>query len=534
MSWDFTLLAIPLFISALVSAAVALYTWRRRETAGGLSLVVLASGAAIWALADGLTMMSPNLDQYMFWWNVSYIGIVAVPPAWLAFALEYSGNSRWTTKPRLAALAVIPAVSLALVWTEPLHGLMWTVDGIAERDPFILVNIERGPWFWIYTIQAYMLVVLGAVLLSLLLGRSYRRNRYRALALMLLTVALPAGVNIIQALARTYDYTGIKVIDLTPYTFAISIPAITLAIFHYRVQDLAPVARDSVIEQIRDGIVLLDAQFVVLDVNASGIQLLAQTSGDDVVGRRLGAIAPRLVNLLESEDYRPGHYELKSEVATDPERWFDIRFSQLADDDGGRTGYAIVLRDITNRKQLERQLEYQAHYDALTGLANRTLLEDEIERHLADDGASGIVALAFIDLDGFKEINDRRGHQTGDRTLTIIAARLREAATATDVVARWGGDEFAVLTRLPSSGAADVWGTRLLEACVHRDGEYILSASIGIALANSSCPAEQLIRLADSAMYRAKRAGKHRYSVADMNASEFADRDQVAANTISD
>ncbi len=528
MTWDFTPFAVPLLISALVSAGVAIYTWRRRETAGGLSLVVLSSGAAIWALADALTIMSPTLDQYMFWWDFSYIGIATVPTAWLAFALEYSGNSRWTTKPRIGALAVIPVVSLALVWTEPLHGLMWTVEGIATRDPFIFVNIERGPWFWIFIVQVYCCVIIGAMLLTWLLSRSYRRHRNRALALILLTVALPTGVNIIHALARSYDYTGFRVLDLTPYTFAISTPAIAVAIFRYRVQDFATVARDRVIERIQDGIVLLDPQLVILDINAAGARFLHSDKGA-IIGMRLHQVAPALSHRIETADYEASHYEVALNGRGSAERWFDVRLSTIVNSKGIQGGYSLVLRDSTDRKQLEQQLEFQARHDFLTGLANRTLLEEELERRLGPANQRGLVALAFIDLDGFKEINDRLGHQAGDETLQEVARRLEDAATGTDVVARWGGDEFAVLTQLPSAEAAQVWGTRLLAACDDQASEHQVTASIGIALATPACTSTGIIRQADDGMYQAKRAGKSRHVIVDMSQLEPAEDDQLAS-----
>ncbi|HVE98278.1 MAG TPA: EAL domain-containing protein [Mycobacteriales bacterium] len=183
-------------------------------------------------------------------------------------------------------------------------------------------------------------------------------------------------------------------------------------------------------------------------------------------------------------------------------------------------GVVINSRDITDRKQLERRLAHQSLHDPLTGLPNRALFRDRVHHALAlQNRESGRrLGVLFIDLDGFAAINDSFGHSVGDALLTLTAARLFECVRPGDTVARLGGDEFAVLLEgVASSFVARQVADRFLDAMqalVEIDGrEIFISASVGIAFDTPGDSADEVMRNADLAMYRAKARGKKRYEM---------------------
>ncbi|GAA3343322.1 hypothetical protein GCM10020358_41980 [Amorphoplanes nipponensis] len=180
-------------------------------------------------------------------------------------------------------------------------------------------------------------------------------------------------------------------------------------------------------------------------------------------------------------------------------------------------GLVVTLRDVTERRQLERELTHQAFHDSLTGLANRVLFTDRLRHALARGARDGsVVGVLFIDLDDFKIVNDTLGHATGDQLLIAVAARIAGALRADDTAARLGGDEFAALVEnVQDPGAVEETAGRILaalaEPIVIEGGTLQAVASIGITTTPEADTADALLRQADLALYVAKGAGKNQW-----------------------
>jgi diguanylate cyclase (GGDEF)-like protein/PAS domain S-box-containing protein len=192
--------------------------------------------------------------------------------------------------------------------------------------------------------------------------------------------------------------------------------------------------------------------------------------------------------------------------------------------DDGRPAAWGIFRDVTDRRALEEQLRRQALYDPLTGLPNRRLLAEHATEALADGNRQQMAAL-YLDLDGFKAVNDSLGHGVGDGLLAEVAQRLTDSVRATDIVARLGGDEFVVLLRDASNSVVQRVAERILAACGEPfavDGHTIsIGASIGVARGSPRhTSAEDLVREADIALYQAKAAGKGRIAVYEPETTE--------------
>jgi diguanylate cyclase (GGDEF)-like protein/PAS domain S-box-containing protein len=198
----------------------------------------------------------------------------------------------------------------------------------------------------------------------------------------------------------------------------------------------------------------------------------------------------------------------------------DEAYSMPDDTRSGRQVSQGLLVDVTDRKRLESKLIHDALHDPLTGLANRVLVRDHLERALARrDRSGGSVGLLFIDLDDFKKVNDSYGHAGGDDVLVRVAERLAGAVRAEDVVGRQSGDEFAVLLgRVDTLDEAIASAERLLRELrrpiVLGASSIVVGGSIGIALTSEpGTTAEALVTQADAAMYAAKASGKDRHAV---------------------
>jgi diguanylate cyclase (GGDEF)-like protein/PAS domain S-box-containing protein len=199
-------------------------------------------------------------------------------------------------------------------------------------------------------------------------------------------------------------------------------------------------------------------------------------------------------------------------------RWVVGNVTVMRDDAGEPIHLLGLVQEITAAKQLQADLTRLALHDPLTGLGNRTLLDDRLHVALARAGRHGfLTGVVFLDLDGFKAMNDRHGHHVGDELLKAVACRLRAVLRPADVVARLGGDEFvAVCEELASIDEAYSIASRVeaaiaapVDTCA---GRVSVTASVGMALAEGSegADADDLIRRADEAMYKAKQAGMRR------------------------
>jgi diguanylate cyclase (GGDEF)-like protein/PAS domain S-box-containing protein len=195
------------------------------------------------------------------------------------------------------------------------------------------------------------------------------------------------------------------------------------------------------------------------------------------------------------------------------------RFSTPQRVDGAIVGRVWSFRDVTEQRRLEQELAHQAFHDSLTGLANQALFRDRVNHSLARlSRRGGPLAVLFLDLDGFKNINDSLGHTAGDELLTSMAERVQGCLRVTDTAARLGGDEFAVLLEdLTSEHEATVVAQRIISALLRpfrpAGREVVIGASIGIAFGSVGISGDQLLRNADLAMYTAKRHHRGGYQI---------------------
>jgi len=181
-------------------------------------------------------------------------------------------------------------------------------------------------------------------------------------------------------------------------------------------------------------------------------------------------------------------------------------------------GWVALHQDITEQKRAEEKIEYMAHHDALTGLPNRVLLREELNRHLATIKRGASLAVLCLDLDYFKQVNDTFGHSLGDALLCAVGRRLRDCVRDIDIVARFGGDEFAIVQPdVDQPRSASILAQRLVDALAipfNIEGhEIVIGISIGIAIApDDSADADYLLKSADMALYRAKEHGRNGFS----------------------
>jgi diguanylate cyclase (GGDEF)-like protein/PAS domain S-box-containing protein len=279
-------------------------------------------------------------------------------------------------------------------------------------------------------------------------------------------------------------------------------------------------------------------------VHRSGRTLHVNARMAEILGRPLDELRSRpAAELLTEEQGRRmrerlagrapkgvERYEVTYQHPVHGERLLSVAATSLEDAEGDVEASLAMVSDVTEARRSEQELRYAALHDALTGLPNRTLLLDRLEHALARETTG--TAVAFLDLDNFKLINDSRGHDVGDELLVAVAQRLQSAARPADTIARFGGDEFVVVLEDVSPTAAETLVQELL-AALHDPldvghGPVHVRASIGIALSPPQSPTD-LLRFADTAMYAAKAAGKGRVRRFDRSLAVQAEQSYALA-----
>lgn len=523
MNFLWTPYTILLLVSGVFSVGLAAAAWHRRPSPGAESLAVMMVAGAFWSLAYALELSGSVPGVRMFWGDVKYLGIAVVPYAWLVFALRYTGWDWWFTSRTFALLALLPTVTAGLSLTNESHHLIRYYQEVPE--PGLPPEVGTGAWFWVHTGYSYLLLAAGTLLLFSALFR--RGGPYRGQGVV---VALGALVPWAANAAFVLESRLVRDLDPTPFAFAVTGAVLLWGCFHFRLLDLTPIAREAVIEEMADGLIVADERGRVLDTNRAARRALG-LSEPVASGSRLSGLLPALFTCRTGEEPAPGLREMYLGEGRD-RGFYEVKVSPL--DTGGGVpveGVVVVLRDITGRKETEAalresrdHLSKQALHDPLTGLPNRYLLEERLQQDVRQSPYGGTsMAILFIDLDGFKEVNDSLGHLAGDTVLRAVAERLETGVRPQDTAARFGGDEFCVLLA-GVSGATEAariagrLGRSLQEpfSVGTSAGTVRVTASIGVAVSSPEInhhSIDELLREADEAMYRAKRKGGALYEV---------------------
>ncbi|NTU79285.1 MAG: response regulator [Chloroflexales bacterium] len=337
-------------IAAVICALLAGLAWRHGMVRGTTAFTALMLAVAVWCIAYALELASPDLPSKILWSKLEYLGIVMVPVAWIAFALEYTGRDRWLTQPAVILLGAIPLVTLALVWTNELHGLIWAHIELVPGPSFIGWHASYGPAFWLFTAYAYLLLFIGTILLLWSLTQTSDLYRGQALA-----ASLGAVIPWVSNILYNFHLNPLPGIELTPLAFTLTGLSLAWAFLRWRLFDIAPVAHNKIFESMTDAVFVLDDRERVVDLNRAACALL-QRAPREAIGRGIAELAPEQADLIAR--YHDSE-EAEAEITLAPGgNTYHLQIAPLRRQ--GRTwGSLIVLRDITRLKCAEHEL-YQA------------------------------------------------------------------------------------------------------------------------------------------------------------------------------
>jgi PAS domain S-box-containing protein len=374
MHFQATMSVFPLLLAAALSSVLSLYALRHRTVAGALGFAALTLAVTVWVVGYALEIAGADLATKILFAKIQYLGIVTVPVAWLVFALQFSQHQYWLTRRTIALLIVIPAATVLLVFSNELHSLIWRATSLDRSGPFLALQVGHGGWFWVHFGYSYLLILLGTILLGIAVVRMPQIYRQQALA-VLLAALFPSVGNLLYLVGLN----PIPQLDLTPFAFTLTSIIWAWSIFGFRLLDLAPIAREAVLEAMRQGVLTLDMQDRIVDMNPAAARMLDMTT-HQAVGRLAADVLGAQFGLFQQ------HYngtEAQTELTIGvgaTRRAIELRMSPIADRQARPLGRLIMLRDITETKRAdeERQkllalIEYSSDFIGMATLDGKLM-----------------------------------------------------------------------------------------------------------------------------------------------------------------
>lgn len=351
MTLQYNPYVIPLLLAALLGAGITVYTWTKRHTPGATPFMFMMLGILHWLLFYTIGISHTTLSSTLFWTNVTLLGIVVIPVAWVLFCQAYTNRDHIMTPRYVLSLLIEPAFVIAAAWTNESHHLFRETIFLDGTGPFVALNVTFGPLFWIHTTYSYALMAYGTYLLLITFLRASHLYRIQV-GVMLAGAFIPWIVNALYILFLTPSI----IIDPTPIAFLAAGAVVAWGMFGFRLMDIAPVARNWVIEQMDDGMIVLDNRNQVVDINPAAARLIGRTT-NQLIGQTGGKLFAEWPHLIDQyRDVAKATAEIQLHVGTKI-RHIYLNILPLYDRYQRLNGRLIVIRDITEQKEVQLALQ---------------------------------------------------------------------------------------------------------------------------------------------------------------------------------
>ncbi len=374
MSWQVIPYTVTLFISVLISLLTVFFALRTRFPSRTRSaFIIFVSGVTIWTICYAFEIASVGLEQKLFWANLQYLGVLLVPPALLTFVLLYTHQEHWLTLTTWIGFGSLTLLFQILIWTDQYHHqLRSNLQYIFE--PFPKLQFDFGPLFVSIIIYFHLILMFSTLALIRNLFQTTRYYRGQTLAI-LTALILPWSASIIEILQ----------IDLIPhlspvvFSFIISGLILVWAFWRFRLLDIIPIAQKAIIENIPDGIIVLDSLKRINNLNPAACRILA-VQQSEVIGKAVLTLLPEAEKILKNK--KPTEISLGAAPFAG---YFELLITELFWQPKKSGGYLLILREITRRKRVEEALQAsETQYRNVCERANDgiAILQDHVIKYI--------------------------------------------------------------------------------------------------------------------------------------------------------
>ncbi len=489
----------------LISLFVMIMAVYRRRAPKSLYFAFMAITIFLYTYGYYVEITSTCLDMAMAGTRMQYLGLPFIAPLVFMFILDYCGHPMRMRE--ILAIMVVPIIACMFVQIPALTGLYYRQIIFDAGAPVPHLIVYGTAVYYAYFVYMALLLISATAVAIYHYGRGdaiYKRQT----AVLIIALATPTlGSSFFLVKSNLIE------LDLSPLLLSVSCLLLSYMFLRMGFFQIAPIARDHIMERMSDGFVLMDMQGRYVDANPQALRIIPQLANVSI-GASLRGI-PAIPWVSQEDGSLLHEFTVKDKDGA----LRNYRTSETGvQHEGKPICRCILFYDVTAEKKLLDEVSEMAERDALTGLINRGTFFRRAEALFAQMAASGGQAsVLMMDLDFFKRVNDTHGHLVGDEVLSTIARRLSERLRSTDLFARYGGEELCAL--LPGAGrdAAAVIAEQLRRSMEQlqfkaEEGTFRVTISIGIGVYDGSRhkTLQALLAEADRGLYDAKKDGRNR------------------------
>ncbi len=457
------------------------------------SSTLLILGCLLWMTGNLLELGFINYQTKIFMGYIKYLSSEIVIVLWFIFFIYFIGYKKWLSKRNIILVSIVPFTMMLFIFTNKYHHLFFKNISLITYKSSLVLSADGGVLFWLDLAYSILLITFAAGLIIQTLVKSYHIYKWQIPVILTINMIILSVVLIDKFTINIFPY-----LDKTPLVFVVGMTVLILTLSKSKISEIVPTAREFVLDSMEDGILVLDNNSNLLDLNLFMKKLMNPYS-KNYLGKPLKEFLPGLCSIIENpnngKELKISHKKIS--------KIFDVKISDLLNSREVRIGKVIVLRDITIRKNNEDRIKYLSFHDYLTNLYNRAFFDEELRR--LDVKRRLPMSVVLVDIDGLRIINDSFGKEFGDKVLINLAKILKESFRSEDIIARLGGDTFGAILPSTSMKATLKIVKRIKEACKKSRSKINFTISMGFSTKkNESQNINEILKEADSNMNKHK------------------------------
>jgi diguanylate cyclase (GGDEF)-like protein/PAS domain S-box-containing protein len=376
--FQFSHAIIPSVLAGILSLFTAVRLWKLRTTSSAVPLALLFISIACWSIGSAIETIFINLEPKIIWIQLQYLGIAWTTVFWLLFCLRYTNKQQPTTASFYLIFSWIPVATIILAFTNQYHNLVWLDLSLSAVRGIAVLNQDYGVWFWINTAYSYALYLAGLFLLIQNYFRTPRGLRQQT-QLIILAGFVPGIMNFITLSAGN----PFPLLNLTALSFVFMGLIIVFVVFYHRLLDIIPIARDTTIENMRDGIIVIDLKDRIIDINPAA-EKIVQASLAEVIGKPAEEMLSDITEWISSSKQGKTPVKIINSGQGPNKKIYVLNQIPLSDIQGSLIGYTIIFHDNTESYILNKNLKDQADrlavlYEIGKAITSTLEIEDMLE-----------------------------------------------------------------------------------------------------------------------------------------------------------